>query len=153
MKKTITIECATCLGTGLYKGMNERDSSATVCTRCKGTGKVDFAYNEFHGRKLRTDVKRVFGNTCGYAHSDKDATTQEGRLIKFSEGGCTYEEWLNGAEPKPVKELYCPYIWNNKGIGNEPLRDCKEHCGFGSISNCNIYDKKHECWAKLDSVK
>lgn len=154
MEKTITIECKSCKGTGLYKGMAEKDNCATVCTVCRGTGKSDFTYNEFEGKKLRTDVKRVFGNTCGYIHSDKDTTTRDGKLIKFSEGGCTYEEWINGNEPNPVKDLYCPYIWNNKGIGNEPLEDCKEHCkGLGNISNCEIYHRKHECWTKLEKIK
>ncbi|HHX13228.1 MAG TPA: hypothetical protein GX731_10430 [Clostridiales bacterium] len=153
MGKTIEIECKSCSGTGLYKGSTERDGCATVCTTCEGTGKVDFTYKEFEDRKLRIDVKRVFGNTCGYIHSDQDVTTKEGKLIRFSNGGCTYEEWLSGANPKPVKELYCPYIWNNKGIGDEPLQECKEYCGFGSISNCKIYDRKHECWKKLESIE
>ena len=152
MKKTITIECGSCQGTGLYKGMSERDNCAVVCYSCKGTGKVDFTYNEFEGRKRRTDIKRVFKKSCGYIHSDQDTITREGKEIKFTEGGCTYEEWLNGVDPKPVKSLYCPYIWDNKGAGNEPLKDCREHCkGFGSISDCEIYHQKEECWAKLES--
>ena len=151
--KKIVIECSTCKGTELYKGMSERDNCAVVCSVCKGTGKVDFYYNEFEGRKKRSDVKRVFKSSCGYVHSDKDVTTEDGKVIKFSEGGCSYEEWLNGKEPKPVEDLYCPYIWNNTGMGHEPLNDCKEHCGFGSISACKKYDCKEECWNKLKVFK
>lgn len=151
----IIIQCRECQGTGLYKGMAERDNCATVCSTCKGTGKSEFYYNKFTGKKVKENIKRVFGNTCGYVHSDVDITTeQEGRVIKFSEGGCSYEEWLNGEIPKPVKELYCPYIWNNKGVGNEPIEDCKIYCkGFGSISSCENYHNKKECWIKFESNK
>ena len=151
--KKIVIECSNCKGTGLYKGISERDSCAVVCSVCKGTGKVDFYYNEFEGRKKRTDVKRVFKNSCGYVQSDKDVITKDGNVIKFSEGGCSYEEWLNGEEPKPVEDLYCPYVWNNTGMGHKPLNDCKEYCGFGSISACKKYDCKEECWKKLKAFK
>ncbi|HWQ30063.1 MAG TPA: hypothetical protein VN549_03645 [Negativicutes bacterium] len=152
--KTITIECPNCNGTGLYQGMAERDNCAVVCHTCKGTGKTEYSYNEFTGRKTMNGVKRVFTRSCGYVHTAENIVTAEGQSIKFEDGGCTYEEWLNGTEPKPVKDLYCPYIWDNRGMGNEPLEDCKIHCkGFGSISNCEIYHKKAECWAKLESIK
>ena len=49
--KKIIIECSSCKGTGLYKGVSERDNCAVVCSVCNGTGKVDFFYNEFEGRK------------------------------------------------------------------------------------------------------
>ena len=47
MKRTIVIECQACGGTGLYKGMAERDGAAVVCSCCNGTGKTEFTYNEF----------------------------------------------------------------------------------------------------------
>lgn len=152
MKKLI-IECQNCKGTGLYKGMSERDSCAVICSSCYGTGKVEFHYNEFEGRKVRSDVKRVFKSSCGYVHSHEDVTTDEGKTIKFSEGGCSYEEWLNGTEPKPVEDLYCPYIWNNTGMGHEPLNDCDKYCGFGSISSCKKYNYKKECWENLKTLE
>ena len=151
--KKIIIECSSCKGTGLYKGVSERDNCAVVCSVCNGTGKVDFFYNEFEGRKKRTDVKRVFKHSCGYIQSDEDVTTEDGKIIKFSQGGCSYEEWLNGEEPKPVEDLYCPYVWDNTGMGHEPLNDCKEYCGFGSISNYKKYNCKEECWKKLKALK
>lgn len=154
MKRTIIIECKSCNGTGLYKGMAERDNCAVICSACKGTGAIEFAYDEFEGRKIRVDLERVFKNSFGYVHSNLDCTTTKGDIIRFSEGGCSYHEWLNGVEPKPVKDLYCPYIWDNKGMGNEPLEDCNKHCkGFGSISNCDIYNKKNECWIKFEQNK
>lgn len=150
--KTIIIECPSCKGTGLYRGMAERDKCAVVCSTCKGTGKTEYSYNEFTGRKIQKDVKRVFKDSCGYVHSDNNVEYENGKTIKFEEGGCTYEEWLDGVEPKPVKDLYCPYIWNNKGIGNEPCSRCKEgHKGFGYISNCIFYSDKAKCWEEYES--
>lgn len=37
MTRTIIIECQACKGTGLYKGMAERDGAAVVCSHCHGT--------------------------------------------------------------------------------------------------------------------
>lgn len=148
----ITIQCSACNGTGLYKGCAERDGAAVVCYRCNGAGKTEFSYEEFTGRKERKDVKRVYDGSHGYVISDQDFS-KDGKTVKFSEGGCTYEEWLNGATPKPIKDLYCPYIHNNRGIGNEPLERCKRGCrGFRSISDCDFYNDKITCWELYDSL-
>lgn len=96
MKRTITIECKFCGGTGLYKGMAERDGCAVICSSCQGTGKTEFTYNEFEGRKPMENVTRVFEGSFGYIHSDKNCTTEEGKTIHFSQYGCTYEEWQKG---------------------------------------------------------
>lgn len=149
--KTIIIECPSCNGTGLYKGMAERDKCAVVCHNCKGSGKTEYSYNDFTGRKVREDIDRVFEDSCGYVHSSKNVTCEDDKIIKFEEGGCTYKEWLNGAEPKPVKDLYCPYIWDNRGMGNEPCSRCKEGIkGFGRISNCTFYSDKAKCWEEYE---
>jgi len=154
MKKEIVIECNSCDGTGLYKGMAERDECAVVCVTCQGKGSVNYSYRPFNGRKDRKGIKRVFSKSCGYVHSAKNAETITGNVINFEKGGCTYEEWKNGEIPKPVRELYCPYIWDNRGIGKEPLSDCRIHLkGFGNISGCAKYSQKDECWKKLDLVK
>ena len=58
--KKIIIECSSCKGTGLYKGVSERDNCAVVCSVCNGTGKVDFFYNEFEGRKKMNWCKKSF---------------------------------------------------------------------------------------------
>jgi hypothetical protein len=147
----IVIQCPSCKGTGLYKGFAEKDGAAVVCHTCQGTGKTDFSYEEFTGRKEREGVNRVYDGTHGYGISDIDYTTAEGKVIRFSEGGCTYEEWKNGATPKPIKDLYCPYMHDNRGIGNEPLNRCKEGCkSFGLISNCTFYADKATCWREYE---
>ncbi len=148
MKRTIIIECQACGGTGLYKGIAERDGAAVVCSHCHGTGKTEFTYNEFEGRKEMDGVTRVFEGSFGYVHTDKDTTTEEGRTLHFSQYGCSYEEWKAGVEPTPMEELYCPYIYRNRGIGNEPCSRCKTGCkGWGgSISDCKFYSDKAKCW-------
>jgi len=138
----INIVCKDCDGTGLYKGMAERGKCAVVCRSCNGTGKQEFHYEEFKERKKRDDIERVFRGSYGYVHDHN------------SPGGCTYEEWLNGKEPEPVKEYYCPYIWDNKGIGNEPLEKCKEDISIGmSITNCIHYNNKNECWREYQKER
>lgn len=144
--KEIIIECPSCKGTGLYKGIAERNQCAVICHTCDGKGFTSYKYREFNGRKHKPNVTRIFQNSCGYVHS---AVNQKG--IKFEEGGCTYSEWLSGARPKPVKDLYCPYIWDNKGYGNEPCSRCKEGCGFGVISNCRYFADKAACWKEYEA--
>lgn len=150
--KTIEVECPSCHGTGLIVGCSERGGAAVVCSVCKGTGKVEYSYNDFTGKKVREGVNRVFESSFGYIHTDIDVITKEGKLIRFSEGGCTYQEWLNGEQPKPVKDLYCPYQYRNRGVGNEPLDRCKENCGFGFIKDCRCWEHKEECWQLYDKI-
>ena len=45
------------------------------------------------------------------------------------------KKWLNGVELKPMEELMCPYMYYNRGIGNEPLDKCKENSEFGKRIN------------------
>lgn len=148
--KTIDIQCSSCKGTGLYKGMAERGDCAVVCHNCNGTGKSTFSYEEFTGRKKRDGVTRVFLRSCGYGHTDKDITTSDGVKVNFSQAGATYEEWLNGATPKPVKEIYCPYIWNNRGMGNEPLERCRQTKYSSRISDCDFFNDKANCWKEYE---
>lgn len=141
----IKIECPECKGTGLYKGMAERDGCAVICNKCAGTGFVYFHYNEFTEKKKRNDVKRVFERTCGYVHSAENVVCDDGKELHFANYGCTYEEWLNGETPKPMEELYCPFIYYNKGYGSEPLPKCNIDLGQ-RISDCKFYSDKANCW-------
>jgi len=49
-----------------------------------------------------------------FVHSAEDVVTDKGKLIEFSEGGCSYTLWRVGGKPKPVKELYCPFVWTRQ---------------------------------------
>jgi hypothetical protein len=147
-------QCSSCGGTGLYKGMAEKDGSAVVCYTCKGTGceDINISYTPFSKKKTIRRVKRVFRDSCGYMHAPDDVTTKEGITIKFSEGGCTYKEWLNGESPKPVKDLYCPYLWTRQGLQSKDVgglyKDRCNKCGLlGSyISDCKFWGDKATCW-------
>jgi len=141
--KKIEIECKACKGTGLYQGMAERDKCAVVCHTCKGTGKDTFTYNKFTGRKVREDIERVFAGSFGYVHTHKDVIV-DGRSVNFTEGGCTYQEWLNGKKPEPVKDLYCPYFWDR-----EELSKCNLFAG-DKINECPHYEDKSECWEEWE---
>jgi hypothetical protein len=153
MTKTVETQCGNCGGTGLYQGMAEKKGCAVICYSCSGTGMHKISYTPFKERKLRKDIKRVFKDSCGYMHAPDDivaSDTQE--LIKFSEGGCTYEEFLAGKKPKPVKQLYCPYLWTGQNLQNKDKNNLyQNHCsknlkGFGSIYDCKKYKTKSKCW-------
>jgi hypothetical protein len=139
MKNTVSIECKACNATGLYVGMAERNGSAVVCTRCKGTGKDTIEFVPFVGRKPNPKVTRVHV-TRGYVLSP---------LIPGI-GGLPIEEWQPGAIIPADETLYCPFLYTNQKYcarrddkGNTPV-------GFGSnISSCRYWDHKATCWAKF----
>jgi len=159
------IECRSCGGTGLYQGMSERNGAAVVCYSCKGTGKERYrmSYTLFTERKIKDGVRRVFKNSAGYCHDADDVTTPEGVLIPFSFCGADYADWLAGAEPKPVKTLYCPYQWTGQAMQSSDHEDYEFHqrlcanvegryCGM-ALDECPKYDKKSECWDFYEEIR
>jgi len=153
-KITVRAVCHVCNGTGLYQGMAERDGCAVICTSCNplGSGGYPITYEQFVERKKlpKNKIKRVFKNSCGYVHSSKDT---EG--IAFSQSGCTYEEWLDGKEPEPVRELYCPFEWTAQDRDMNGLYNakCEKTLRTGSlISKCSCRDEKAVCWAIFEGV-
>ena len=148
----LKIECKSCDGTGLYVGLAERDGAAVICHTCKGSGCQDynFNYTEFQARKLRKGVTRVFKVAGGYVHTTKDIVGGNGVKIEFSRGGVAYQTWLNGGEPKPLKELYCPLEWTGQ-MWQSPLF-CKDTFFGGFISGCP-YRKNNgmsRCWEEYE---
>jgi len=152
---TITgeVECDSCRGTGLYCGMAERKGAAVVCTHCKGTGKVSVkqTFKKFVKRKKREGVKRVFETASGYGIAAEDVTTSEGNTIHFSRFGVDYEDWLNGAEPKPIEELHCPYQHTGQGLQSHDVNDlyktrCTKYLGWGMITECKCRKDMAKCW-------
>ena len=163
MKKLILdadVCCTKCGGTGLYKGMAERGDAAVICVYCNGTGKehIHLEYENFVSRKKRDGVNRVYKTASGYAITDKDTITDEGETIYFSKCGCTYEEWENGVEPKPIKELHCPLMHFGQGTddGNFVRENiCKKvnKCIWGmDISKCSDANRE-ACWMKYEELK
>ncbi len=159
----VLAECEQCQGTGLYQGCCERDGCAVECDACNGRGMKRIQFTPFMGRKPKVGVTRVFKNNCAFVHSANDTVKQSGEFIEFSKGGCTYDEWLNGVEPKPVEELYCPYLWTNHGLQGHDVHDlyhclCRRKLSIGGvITDCSMWPTKATCWAifngKLDANK
>lgn len=85
---SIVIECGSCDGTGLYRGMAEGPGDAVVCLRCNGSGHQLYEYKQFDGRKRRTDVKRVFASKGSFILSCGPVGSP-----------ITYEEFENGKMP------------------------------------------------------
>jgi len=149
-KIEMDITCQSCKGTGLYSGMGESKNCAVVCWKCKGTGKYRyvFEYEPFVERVLRNDIERVFARTCGIKHGAEDYQQKNGDLIEFSKGGASYEDWLNGTEPLPMKALYCPKIWTSQKWNSEK---CEKHCHAGMlIHRCPMHSEMDECWKEYE---
>jgi len=107
----------------------------------------------FDGRVKRGDIKRVFGNSCNFIHSSEGTLEVAGKVVDFSEGGCTYEEWLQGADPKPLKNLYCPVSWTNQ---EWKPKWCWDFCGAGQvISTCKKRENgtMYQCWDEYEKAK
>lgn len=148
------IECGTCKGTGLYVGIAERDGAAVICSRCNGTGKINFSetFYIFKGRKERKDVERVFDNNYDCFISAKDSIVN-GELIPFSKEGVSYKSWFHdGKKPAPIKSLICPLIHTNQSLEKENKNNLYKHrCRKGiypgdRICDCKFFYDKETCW-------
>jgi hypothetical protein len=149
------VECDYCKGTGLYKGMAEKGGAAVVCYQCEGTGErhIHIEYNKFKGRKIRTDVKRVYTTAAGYIITDENVVIpEEHTILRFSKAGIKYREWLDGGEPEPIKDLHCPL--QHYGQGNEigenlkQYGPCNDYCNF-DIAKCSR-EHREECWKEIE---
>lgn len=63
--KTITHECESCSGTGLYSGFAEPKGTAVICLSCGGQGWVQTRYREFTGRKKKAGIKSIRASAGG----------------------------------------------------------------------------------------
>ena len=140
---TIKIECESCKGTGIYKGMAERGNYGVVCSNCNGTGCVEFKYKEFKEKKIRPDVAIVVERNPGICLDG-----EIGISLKF--GGMPYLEWLhNPVFPKgsEMRNFICPAWWYRNDI-----KRCKGHTRLGGrYSHCNLFhSSKSECWKEFD---
>lgn len=106
MAKEVTViaECKDCNGTGLYIGWNCHDGAASTCDSCKGTGSVTIKYTPFTGKKEKKGITRVFSNVRWRHVYPEKHRFDDGKVIDFSEYGCTYEEWKDGVTPRPIPE-------------------------------------------------
>jgi hypothetical protein len=144
--------CKSCDGTGLYIGFAEKEGCAVVCYHCKGTGGNGITRKEKYG------VIRVFAHSAGYGHAPtgRHKHNKTGKYFNFEDGGCTYEEWKQGVQPRPLKGLYCPYLWTQQELQNKDKNGlyknyCSKILGFNSIIDCKRYPKMDECWDIYDN--
>ncbi len=100
-KITVRAQCGDCGGTKIYVGLECHDGAGMVCANCEGKGWVPITYTPFIAPKKRNDVKRVFEAQKYRTFYPTDHTFEDGKTVNYSEFGCTYEEWENGATPKP----------------------------------------------------
>ena len=148
--KTIELieQCPACGGTGLYIGIGERDGSAVVCHKCKGTGEFKFthSYEDFIGKKdIPKPVERVFQYNPGI-------TIGKNETLSLSDfGGMPYKEWAAGfdfPEKSEMRKFTCP-AWLYQGANYELKPNWKE-CGFGAFSGCPSFAQKEKCWERWD---
>ena len=148
MTRTELIYCRACKGTGLYIGMAERNGSAVVCHRCSGTGAEKITFEPFKGRKAKEGVKRVFSTNPGNVLSAEDETDREGNLLPFSKYGCTYEEWVEGAQPRELEFLMCPNMLRDDRAREMYKQRCDRYItAWQSYSVCRKWPEKEECWS------
>ena len=154
MQKVIEIQCPHCNGEGLYVGMAERDGAAVICSYCKGTGKSEYYYTEFTGRKINPKITRVFKTGQAYIIAGKGKVTLDnGYFINFEKEGVSYEEWRNGKEPKHIRNMGCPMCADQSQCHDlEGFTDvCYNLNGgwIGSFTRCKQYKCLHECWDRF----
>lgn len=149
MKKVIKIECKDCGGTGIYKGMAERDMYGVVCSTCKGTGYVDFEYEEFKKKRPRFDVEIVVERNPGICIGKGEV----GKPLDF--GGVPYHDWFNATcgfkfpKGSEMRQFVCPAWWNGR-----ELKKCRGNRLAGSrYQGCPCFHNKAECWKVYDEEK
>ena len=154
MSKRLIMECKSCQGTGVYQGVGECDGAFVVCTTCQGTGMIEYHYTPFTGLNLNPKCKRVYNTSCGYAISDEDVIRDDGVILPFSMAGCTYDDWLNGVPPLPIKFLGCPLLTDQGGCHaiDGFVAECNRLNGgyIGVIPTCKNKKNSAECWDRFD---
>jgi len=148
------VRCNDCKGTGLYQGFGEKDGAFVICLDCEGKGYVDIkiTYDKFDELRKESKCKRVYSDGMGYTITDQDVTSSKEQFMPFSKYGCSYEDWLKGVKPIPIKFLGCPYQETNQGLQSRDKNNlyktrCKDNTELGrTITECKLYTEKDKCW-------
>lgn len=152
MKKIeVDAKCPRCKGTGLYKGVAERDGFAVVCFHCKGAGHLvlKLEWEDFGGRVPMKNVETVLECNPGIV------VASDRKLAPF--GGMPYDDWADG-KPFParseMRNYTCPAWWSQCAPGNtfEKWPECWDSIGR-SFSECKFFGHKAACWARYDREK
>jgi hypothetical protein len=157
-KLSLKIECRSCGGTGIYKGMAERGSAGVICKTCSGTGceELNISYTPFTHRVITDKVKRVYLSNYGYCISDTyrgNFERNSKEIIDMSKEGISYEDFLKGVNPKHIKKLVCPVRANN--FGNINLSKFDKFCVSipgNRFCECPKADRIEECWELFEKL-
>jgi hypothetical protein len=146
-KFEVEAECKSCNGTGIYVGIAEHCGAGVVCHTCKGTGKVklNLEWNDFHCRRIRSGIERVYRVNPGIVIGTGKGHT----LDQF--GGMPYEDWLRDDCFSPgseMREFTCP-AWYYQSAQYELKPDWPE-CTHSSFPHCEHFGNKRACWARWD---
>jgi len=156
MKKIeLVVECPSCEGTGVYKGMGEGRLTAVVCYPCDGTGayKYSYSYKDFTKRNTVTDVERVYLSGMGYKLGLGKIKFSDIGEIDMDKEGVSYLEFINGKKPHHIKKLGCPMRADQGACHNKEgfTAECDRlHGGWiGKITTCKEYPNKKKCWDRF----
>lgn len=151
------IECPSCKGTGVYLGLAESKGVAVVCNKCKGTGAYNYvySYNEFTGRKIKDNVKRVYLSGGVYKIGLGKLNFGDGiGEIDMDKEGVSYAKFLNGKMPTHIKKLGCPMLVD-QGACHE-IKGFTEECDklnngwVNYIPECKYSPFKEKCWERFE---
>lgn len=150
MKIELEEVCRACGGTGLYRGMGEREGAAVVCHYCKGSGCLQYVheYEPFRKRKPVAEVTHVFKRNPGICIG-----TAKGKHKLSDFGGMSYTEWAKGKKFPPrseMREFTCPFWWYGQ---REKVSGCDEGSAGCRYSDCKHFSNKSKCWAEFDAQK
>ena len=143
-----TAKCTACKATGVYVGMGERDGAAVVCSRCKGTGRIDhtITYEDFDGLQTREGVQWVYEVNPG-------VVVGSGKGYCFQDfGGMPYSEWQetkNFPEKSEMRKYTCPAWWFQCADYRKGPK-WKECTIGGCFSDCSRFPRKKDCWDRWD---
>ena len=150
MKIEFKERCVVCGGSGIYVGICERDGAGVVCSVCDGSGCHHFVYEyeEFNGRIVRDDIRRVYQINVGKNIFENKELGYH--LEDF--GGITYEAWLRGGDFYRGTEnrLYVCPAWWYQNIDNSKKPRWDECMLMGSFSSCKNFVNKDRCWVRWD---
>lgn len=146
---TITEQCQTCAGTGLYTGLAEKLGAAVICKTCKGKGAISHTYIPFTGRKPPPDgVLKVF------------AQNPSGNTItQATPGGADIAEWRQDPASvfnpgKELRHLVCPSWWFRSSLTPDPQPLWDECAKPGTLfQNCPMFPDKRRCWQRWDAER
>ena len=163
--KRVRCTCGSCEGTGIYKGFLEGEDLGVICSSCNGTGYyilnmkdnmqlvmdeerniiyvvengiVSYPVELFKELKRRDDVNYVM-----YGTGRNFSTSWLFKHYASEINVITYEEFLNGYLPLPMRQYTCPrQISQDYGDGSFKYECHKCHSLF---SECPNYGKM-DCW-------